>query len=92
MMKKSILLVTSLSFLVTVLFYSCKKSDTTPAPAPDPCLVGATILPVVSKTHTITGQSLGTITVTSPIGSGYVYSIGSTVFPGINQFFQPCRR
>jgi len=87
MMKKSILLVTSLSFLVTVLFYSCKKSDTTPAPAPDPCLVGATILPVVSKTHTITGQSLGTITVTSPIGSGYVYSIGSTVFQESTNFF-----
>jgi hypothetical protein len=59
----------------SLLFTACKKTDTTVPPKPDPCL-GVTIAPVASKSFTITGQSLGSITVTSPIGSGYVYSIG----------------
>jgi len=85
-MKKPILLVTLLCFIVSALFPGCKKSDTTPVPAPDPCLAGSTVLPVAGKTHTVTGQSLGTITVTSPIGSGYVYSIGGA-FQGSTNFF-----
>jgi hypothetical protein len=73
------------------LYSSCKKSDTTPPlPPPDSCK-GITIAPVAGKTNTITGQSLGTITVTSPIGSGYVYSIGSTTpfQPSVNFFGLP---
>jgi hypothetical protein len=72
------------------LFSSCKKSDSTPPPVPDPCQ-SITIAPVAGKTNTITGQSLGTITVTSPIGSGYVYSIGSTTpfQPSVNFFSLP---
>ncbi len=59
-------------------FTGCKKTDTpAPPPPPNPCL-GVTIAPVASKTYTITGQALGTITVTSPIGSGYLYSVGGT--------------
>lgn len=72
-----------------VLFASCSKSDTTPAPVPvpvDPCL-GVTISPVASLTHTITGQNLGTITVTSPIGSGFTYSITGVPYqPSVNFF------
>ena len=69
-------------------FTACKKSDTIvpPPPPPDPC-AGITMTPVAGKTHTITGQSLGTITVTSPIGSGLLYSIGGTSFQGSTNFF-----
>ncbi len=74
--------------IIAVLFAGCSKSDTTtpPPPTPDPC-AGVTITPVAGKTHTITGQSLGTITVTSPIGSGYLYSIGGTGFQASTNFF-----
>lgn len=83
-MLKSTLLFTGIIILAG-LFAGCKKSDTAPPPAPDPCL-GVTITPVASKSHTITGQSLGTITVTSPIGSGYLYSIGGS-FQASTNFF-----
>ena len=72
-----------------ILFVSCSKSDTTPAPVPvpvDSCL-GVTISPVASLTHTITGQNLGTITVTSPIGSGYTYSITGVPYQPSTNFF-----
>ena len=76
----------SIIILITGLFAGCKKSDPTPTPPPvDPCK-GVTIVPVAGKSHTITGQSLGTITVTSPIGSGYLYSIGGTFQPSTNFF------
>ena len=82
-MKQNILL---LIFVVAISFlFGCKKTDTTPVPTPpppppvDPC-IGVTITPVLTKGFTITGQLLGTITVTSPIGSGFTYSIGSTTF------------
>lgn len=68
----------------------CSKSDgTTPAPTPppsNPC-TGITITPVANKTHTITGQNLGTITVSSPIGSGYTYSIDGISFQGSVNFY-----
>jgi hypothetical protein len=73
-----------------VLFMGCKKTDTpTVTPTPpvvDPC-VGVTITPVIDKGFTITGQSLGTITVTSPIGSGFTYSITGSAFQGSTNFF-----
>ena len=76
----------SILILIGGFFTGCKKSDTvTPPPAPDPCSV-VTIVPVAGKTHTITGQSLGTITVTSPIGSGYLYNIGGTPQASTNFF------
>lgn len=74
---------------VVVLIASCSKTDPTPVPPPppvDPCL-GVTITPVAGLTHTITGQSLGTITVTSPIGSGFTYSISGVPYqPSVNFF------
>ncbi len=73
----------------TLIISGCSKSDTTPTtapPAPTPCQ-GVTITPVAGKTHTITGQSLGTITVNSPIGSGYLYSIGGSNFQASTNFF-----
>jgi uncharacterized membrane protein len=74
------------AIMITGLFAGCKKSDPAPPPPPvDPCK-GVTIAPVANKAHTITGQSLGTITVTSPIGSGLTYSIGGA-FQGSVNFF-----
>ncbi len=72
--------------IISGLFAACKKSDPAPPPPPvDPCK-GVTIAPVANKAHTVTGQSLGTITVTSPIGSGLTYSIGGA-FQGSVNFF-----
>jgi hypothetical protein len=83
-MKKTIIYTVIFS---TVLFAACSKSDTTPVPVPvDPCL-GVTIAPVASVTHTITGQLLGTITVTSPIGSGFTYSITGVPYQPSTNFF-----
>ena len=85
---KSTLIITGV--LLTVIFAGCSKSDTTPVPPPpppvDPCL-GVTITPVAGVTHTVTGQSSGTITVTSPIGSGFVYSIAGVPFQASTNFF-----
>ena len=85
---KSTLIITGV--LLTVIFAGCSKSDTTPVPPPpppvDPCL-GVTITPVAGVTHTATGQSSGTITVTSPIGSGFVYSISGVPFQASTNFF-----
>ena len=85
-MKKNIIYTV---MAVVVLMASCSKTDPSPVPPPppvDPCL-GVTITPVAALTHTITGQSLGTITVTSPIGSGFTYSItGMPYQPSVNFF------
>ena len=84
MMKRTLIYTVLLS---AVLFAACSKSDTTPTPPPpvDPC-AGVTITPVASVTHTTTGLTQGTITVTSPIGSGYLYSIGGTAQASTNFF------
>ncbi len=75
----------SLILLIVILLTGCKKTDTPSAPI-DPCL-NENIAPLAGKSHTITGQSLGTITVTSPIGSGYTYSIGDNIFQASTNFF-----
>lgn len=79
--------------LVTVMYTltSCKKDDYIPCavgcnPPINPCDT-ITITTVASKTYTITGQSLGSITITSPIASGFTYSIGGTTFQGSPNFF-----
>lgn len=83
-MKKTILYSVMFSALV---FSGCSKSDSTPTPPPvDPCL-GVTIAPAANITHTTTGQTQGTITVTSPIGSGLLYSINGTTFQASTNFF-----
>jgi len=70
--------------LFIIVLGGCEKTE---APQQvDPCL-NVIIAPIAGKSHTITGQSLGTITVTSPIGSGYTYSIGGGVFQGSTNFF-----
>lgn len=84
-MKKSIVYALVIS---TGLFAACSKSDspaTTPPP-PDPCL-GVTLSPVADVSHTTTGLTQGTITVTSPIGSGLTYSINGTSFQSSVNFF-----
>lgn len=75
--------------IAAVLFAACSKSDTTPIPVPvpvNPCL-GISITPVAGITHTTSGLSQGTITVTSPIGSGLLYSINGTTFQSSTNFF-----
>ncbi len=64
----------------------CSKTDTPPPlPPPDPCL-GVTLTPVAGVAHTTTGQTQGTITVTSPIGSGLMYRLNSTVYQASPNF------
>lgn len=76
-MKKNIVFTFLMS---TIVIAGCSKTDTQPTPpAPDPCL-GVTLTPVAGVTHTTTGQTQGTITVTSPIGSGLMYRLNNTVF------------
>jgi uncharacterized membrane protein len=76
-----------LLLLTTQFFYACKKEDAPIVPPPiNPCDT-ITITPFANKTHTITGQSLGTITVTSPIGSGFTYSINGATFQASTNFF-----
>ena len=82
-MKKTVVY---LIIITVILFAGCSKSDTTPPPPPvDPC-AGVTITPVATVTHTTTGMTQGTITVTSPIGSGFLYSIGGTPQASTNFF------
>jgi hypothetical protein len=71
-----------------VFIISCKKSDPTPVTPPpiNPCDT-IVINTVASKGYTITGQSLGTITVTSPIGTIYSYSVNGTTFQPSPNFF-----
>ena len=80
----------SIIILITLLFNSCKKTDT-PDTVVTPPLVNVcgtvSIVPVANVTHSITGQTVGTITVASPIGSGFLYSINGTVFQGSVNFF-----
>ena len=67
-------------FIIALLFSACSKSDSPPPPPPvDPCL-GVTINPVAGITHTISGQALGTVTVTSPVGSGLMYRINGSPY------------
>lgn len=75
--------------LITFLFFGCKKTDT-PATVTPPVVnvcAGINIVPAATVTHSITGQAVGTITVTSPIGSGFLYSINGTTFQGSVNFF-----
>ncbi|MFN8250680.1 MAG: hypothetical protein U0V75_02265 [Ferruginibacter sp.] len=67
-----------------IIYNGCKKNDS--PPPEDPCSK-SNIVTVASKTHTITGQLLGTITVTSPIGSEYTYSINNGSFQPSTNFF-----
>ena len=76
--------------LLSLLFYSCKKTDTDATIAPPPPVnlcAGIAIAPVAALTHSITGQSVGTITVSSPIASGFLYSIDGSNFQGSVNFF-----
>jgi hypothetical protein len=70
-------------------FSSCKKTDA-PAPTPpppDPC-ASLTINTVATKTYTVTGQNLAAVTVTSPVGQEYTYSVTALGTTG-TAVFQP---
>jgi hypothetical protein len=69
-----------------LMWTGCKKSDPPPpAPPPNPC-AGVSFKTTANKTHTITGQQLGTITITAPVGAGYSYSVGSGFQQSVNFF------
>lgn len=85
-MKK---IIVNSALLTAIVFYGCSKSDSTVTPPPppvNPC-AGVTIAPAANITHTTTGLTQGTITVTSPIGSGLMYSINGTTFQVSTNFF-----
>jgi uncharacterized membrane protein len=81
---KNTYLLSACTVVLVFVINSCKKTDT-PAPA-DPC-AGTTIVTVASKTHTVAGQQLGTITITSPVGSEYLYTVNSTSYQASTNFF-----
>lgn len=73
----------------SIFLTACSKSDPAPTPVPipvDPCL-NVVITPVANITHSITGQAIGTITVTSPIGSGFTYSVTGLPYQSSVNFF-----
>jgi hypothetical protein len=57
-----------ISLLISFFILGCKKSPA-PAPAPNPC-AGPVILPVVNKSATISGQSVGPSRLYHPWGLG----------------------
>jgi hypothetical protein len=72
----------------SIFIISCKKeSNTVIAPPPiNPCDT-LNITTIATKGYTITGQALGTITVTSPIGSGFTYKVDNGSFQASPNFF-----
>lgn len=68
-----------------VLAAACKKGDSEPAPTPDPC-TGVTVTVQTTKFDAITGQTNGSVTVTSPIGAGITYSINSGAYQSSTNF------
>lgn len=61
-----------------ILVSACKKTGDT-VPPPDPCL-NVTITVQATKFDAITGQTNGSVTVTSPIGAGIMYSINGGAY------------
>jgi hypothetical protein len=82
MKTKNIFFISLMAF-----FISCKKnSDPAPVPPPpDPCL-GVTVQVLTTKFDAIVGQTNGSVTVTSPVGSGVTYSINSGAFQASTNF------
>jgi hypothetical protein len=75
MIKKLPILFFSLVFI----YYSCGK-DKTPTPPPtDPC-AGVSITVQATKVDATAAGNNGTITITSPIGNGFTYSINNGTF------------
>lgn len=80
-----------MALLVGVIFVSCKKNDPEPIVVVpiNPCDT-TRINVVANSTNTIQGESRGTITVASPIGQNFTYSIDGTNFqPSVNFFNLP---
>lgn len=77
----------SLSLLFSMfMVVSCKKSETPqPDPVPDPC-TGIIVTVVSTRFDAIVGQTNGSITVTSPVGSGYTYSINGGAYQASTNF------
>jgi hypothetical protein len=83
-MKKTILFLIMLFF--ATIFDSCKKTESPLPPAVVDSCLGVTVNTVAVAGYTTTGLLQGTITVTSPIGSGITYSIGGA-FQASPNFF-----
>lgn len=78
--------------ICTAILVSCKKTDTTPNPTPtpppttNPC-IGVVTTVNADAENTITNQSVGTITIKSPIGSAITYNINGGAYQGSTNFF-----
>ncbi len=82
MIKKLPILFFSLIFI----YISCKKDKTTTPPVvTDPC-AGVTINVQGSKTDATSAGSNGAITITSPSGTGFTYSLNSGAFGAASSF------
>lgn len=64
---------------------ACKKSETQPDPIPDPC-ANVTVSIQSTKFDAITGQTNGSVTVVSPVGSGFTYSINGGTYQASTNF------
>jgi hypothetical protein len=84
---KYLLIVTTV-FVVFATMVSCKKEDTAAVVVPpiNPCDT-IRISTLANSTNTVQNQSLGTITVTNPIGQGITYSIDSLNYQSSVNFF-----
>jgi hypothetical protein len=70
------------SYTITAKINSCTGVAT--VDLPNPCTSTVTVL--TSKFDAITGQTNGSITVTSPVGTGYTYSINNGAFQASTNF------
>jgi hypothetical protein len=83
---KNIFSILLMSILLMYIVNSCKKGDSTPPPPPvDPC-AGVIVTVNASKVDAITGQTNGSITVTSPVGSGITYSVNNGTYQSSTNF------
>jgi hypothetical protein len=87
-MRTRLLIVLLICFTGIIWLQACKKGEDTPPPPPpppDPCL-GVTVSPQTSKVDAITGQTNGSITITSPVGTGFTYSLNNGTFQASANF------
>jgi hypothetical protein len=75
-------------FCAFIVLIGCKKNTTEIIVTPpiNPCDT-IRITTIATSTNTVQGQSLGTVTVTSPIGQGITYSIDSINYQSSVNFF-----
>jgi hypothetical protein len=85
-MKKIIAPSLLLMIIISATYFSCSKSDSTGnTPPPNPC-TGITVAVSATPADATTGQSNGSITVTTTGGSGFTYQLGTGSFQSSGTF------